>query len=67
MPSLRIAGKRTRLQTVITFVFEESYPRSHHVHSGLVIFILEFIESGVNAHAPQLGFPNRGRQLHGHY
>jgi len=49
------------------FVLAGVVSSSHHVHSRLVFSILESIGSGVNAHAPPLGYPGRESQLHGHY
>jgi hypothetical protein len=49
-----------------TLVLAGSVSSSHLVHSGLLFCHPEYLGSGVNAHAPQLGNPRRGHQLHGH-
>jgi hypothetical protein len=49
-----------------TFVPAGSVSSSRYVHSGMVFSIPEISGSGVKAHAPQLGYPGRGHQLHGH-
>jgi len=49
-----------------TVVPARSVSSSRYVHPGMVFSIPETFGSGVNAHAPRLGYPGRGHQLHGH-